>query len=56
MKMDCDLDDFAVHAPDPEVVLKFLSEMEFRTMSARIARKAGRMDQIFAATFGGRDR
>ena len=41
MKMDCDLDDFAVHAPDLEVVLKFLSEMEFRTMSARIANKFG---------------
>ena len=41
MEMDCDLDDFAVHAPDPEVMLKFLSEMEFRTMSARIANKFG---------------
>ena len=41
MKMDCDLDDFAVHAPDPEVMLKFLSEMEFRTMSTRIANKFG---------------
>ena len=41
MKMDCDLDDFAVHAPDPEVMLKFLFEMEFRTMSARIANKFG---------------
>ena len=41
MKMDCDLDDFAVHAPDPKVMLKFLSEMEFRTMSARIANKFG---------------
>lgn len=41
MKMDCDLDDFAVHAPDPEVMLKFLSEMEFRTMSARVANKYG---------------
>ena len=41
MKMDCDLDDFAVHAPDPEVMLNFLSEMEFRTMSARIANKFG---------------
>jgi len=41
MKMDCDLDDFAVHAPNPEVMLKFLSEMEFRTMSARIANKFG---------------
>jgi DNA polymerase-1 len=41
MKMDCDLDDFAVHAPNPEVMLKFLSEMEFRTMSARIANKYG---------------
>ena len=41
MEMDCDFDDFQVQAPDPEVVLKFLSEMEFRTMSARIANKLG---------------
>lgn len=41
MEMDCLLDDFEVQAPDPEVVLKFLSEMEFRTMSARIANKLG---------------
>ena len=41
MEMDCDFDDFQVQAPDPEVVLKFLAEMEFRTMSARIANKLG---------------
>ena len=41
MEMDCLLDDFEVQAPDPEVVLKFLSEMEFRTMSVRIANKLG---------------
>ena len=41
MEMDCLLDDFEVQAPDPEVVLKFLSEMEFRTMSALIANKLG---------------
>ena len=41
MEMDCLLEDFEVQAPDPEVVLKFLSEMEFRTMSARIANKLG---------------
>ena len=41
MEMDCLLDDFEVQAPDPKVVLKFLSEMEFRTMSARIANKLG---------------
>ncbi|MDA8800616.1 DNA polymerase I [Amylibacter sp.] len=41
MEMDCDFDDFQVQAPDPEVILKFLAEMEFRTMSARIANKLG---------------
>ena len=41
MEMDCDFDDFQVQAPNPEVVLKFLAEMEFRTMSARIANKLG---------------
>ena len=41
MEIDCNFDDFQVQAPDPEVVLKFLSEMEFRTMSARIANKLG---------------
>ena len=41
MEMDCDFDDFQVQAPDPEVLLKFLAEMEFRTMSARIANKLG---------------
>jgi len=41
IEMDCDFDDFQVQAPDPEVVLKFLAEMEFRTMSARIANKLG---------------
>ncbi|MDB0001036.1 DNA polymerase I [Amylibacter sp.] len=41
MEMDCNFDDFQVQAPDPEVVLKFLAEMEFRTMSARIANKLG---------------
>jgi len=41
MEMDCDFDDFQVQAPDPKVVLKFLAEMEFRTMSARIANKLG---------------
>lgn len=35
------LDDLAVKKPDPEVLLPFLREMEFRTLTARIAEKLG---------------
>ena len=33
------LDELEVRQPDPETLLKFLAEMEFRTLSARIATK-----------------
>ncbi|PIB26082.1 DNA polymerase I [Amylibacter kogurei] len=39
--IDLSFDDMAVNAPDPDVLLPFLAEMEFRTMSARIAAKLG---------------
>ena len=35
------LDDLEVHDPDPEVLLGFLKEMEFRTLTRRIADKLG---------------
>jgi len=39
--LDFTLDDLEVKEPDPEVLLKFLSEMEFRTLTKRIADQAG---------------
>ena len=47
VKLDCDMEldftlcDLEVKEPDPETVLKFLAEMEFRTLSKRIAEKLG---------------
>ena len=41
MQMDCTFEDFEVRAPNPDMVLGFLADMEFRTMSARIANKLG---------------
>ena len=41
MSIEVDFDDLAVIAPDPDVLLPFLAEMEFRTMTARIASKLG---------------
>ena len=41
MQMDCSFKDFEVRAPNPDTVLGFLADMEFRTMSARIANKLG---------------
>ena len=41
MQMDCTFEDFEVRAPNPDTVLGFLADMEFRTMSARIANKLG---------------
>ena len=35
--VDCSLDDFEVRAPDPAVVMEFLSVMEFRTLAGRVA-------------------
>ena len=41
MTLDFTLDDLEVRAPDPDVLLGFLAEMEFRTVSKRIADKLG---------------
>jgi len=40
--LDFTLDDLEVRDPDPEVLLGFLAEMEFRTLSKRIAEALGR--------------
>ncbi len=37
--LDVDLDGLEVTEPDPETLLAFLTEMEFRTLTARIAKK-----------------
>lgn len=39
--LDFTLDDLEVQDPDPEVLLKFLSDMELRTLTKRIADQAG---------------
>ncbi|WP_342068784.1 DNA polymerase I [Yoonia algicola] len=41
MTLDFGLDDLEVRDPDPEVLLGFLGEMEFRTVTKRIAEKLG---------------
>ncbi|MDF1718394.1 MAG: DNA polymerase I [Antarcticimicrobium sp.] len=47
VQLDCEtpleftLDDLEVRDPDPDVLLPFLAEMEFRTLSRRIAEKMG---------------
>jgi DNA polymerase-1 len=41
MTLDFGLDDLEVRDPDPEVLLAFLGEMEFRTVTKRIAEKLG---------------
>ncbi|TDK46851.1 DNA polymerase I [Antarcticimicrobium luteum] len=39
--LDFTLDDLEVREPDPDVLLPFLAEMEFRTLTRRIAEKLG---------------
>ncbi|MBK5934701.1 DNA polymerase I [Rhodovulum imhoffii] len=41
MPLDVALDDLEVCEPDPETLLGFLSQMEFRTLTKRIAEKLG---------------
>ena len=41
MKLEFGLDDLEVRDPDPEVLMAFLAEMEFRTVTKRIAEKLG---------------
>ncbi|WP_319825561.1 DNA polymerase I [Thalassovita sp.] len=41
MELDFTLDDLEVRDPDPEVLLPFLAEMEFRTLTKRVADQLG---------------
>ncbi len=41
MTLEFSLDDLEVQDPDPEVLMGFLAEMEFRTVTKRIAEKLG---------------
>ncbi len=41
MKLDFTIEDLEVRDPEPEVLLGFLAEMEFRTMTKRMAEKLG---------------
>jgi len=41
MELDFSLDDLDLRAPEPETLLAFLAEMEFRTLTKRIADKMG---------------
>ncbi len=41
MELDYDLDSLEVTEPDPDTLLGFLAEMEFRTISKRVAEKLG---------------
>ena len=41
MTLSFTLDDLEVREPDPEVLLGFLADMEFRTVTKRIADKLG---------------
>tara|TARA_B100000886_G_scaffold332330_1_gene284940 strand:+ start:70 stop:2865 length:2796 start_codon:yes stop_codon:yes gene_type:complete len=40
------LDDFEVQDPDPDILLDFLSEMEFRTLTKRIAIRLGMPERV----------
>jgi DNA polymerase-1 len=56
VKLDCDmelpftLDDLEIQDPDPEKLLGFLAEMEFRTISKRIAEQLGREAPVIEAS------
>ena len=41
MTLDFSIDDLEIREPDPEVLMGFLAEMEFRTVTKRIAAKLG---------------
>ncbi len=48
--LDFTLDDLEVQDPDPETLLGFLAEMEFRTLTKRIADKLGAEAPVIADT------
>jgi DNA polymerase-1 len=39
--LDVALDDLAIHLPEPERIMDFLTKMEFRTLTRRVAEKLG---------------
>ena len=41
MELDFTIDDLEVRAPEPDVLLEFLSQMEFRTLTKRLADQLG---------------
>ncbi|MFO7806224.1 MAG: DNA polymerase I [Paracoccaceae bacterium] len=56
VKLDCDmelpfgLDDLEIQDPDPEKLLGFLAQMEFRTISKRIAEQLGQEAPVIEAS------
>ncbi len=48
--LDFDLDDLEVRAPDPDQLMPFLAEMEFRTLTRRIADQLGIEPPVIAET------
>ena len=48
--LDFTLDDLEVREPDPETLLGFLAEMEFRTLSRRVAEGLGREAPVIPET------
>ena len=53
MQLDFTLDDLEVRDPDPEVLLPFLAQMEFRTLSKRIADQLGVAAPVIAEPAAG---
>ncbi|PVH29195.1 DNA polymerase I [Pararhodobacter oceanensis] len=47
--LDTTLEDFIIRTPEPEVILGFLGEMEFRTLTRRLAEKMGVEAPVIAA-------
>ncbi|WP_372886887.1 DNA polymerase I [Shimia sp.] len=48
MALDFSLEDLEVQEPDPEALMTFLAEMEFRTLSKRIAEQIGVVPPVLA--------
>ena len=46
--LDVTLDDLAIRQPEPEALLGFLAQMEFRTLSRRVAEKLGAEPPVIA--------
>ncbi len=48
--LDVTLDDLAIRKPEPDALLGFLAQMEFRTLSRRVAEKLGAEPPVIAET------